>query len=500
MTDFTLYLMLMGMLSSGQGMPFWATANQYGLWGDCGPYAAATVIGAYSDFDESRTFQWRCGGSLAAVVQPSDGFDGGIPGKTGVRVIPDELYASGRWKALRLDIGMKHREREFLAGNGLLGSLSTSSGHMVESGNTRAMPGYEAVLEPLALPFTGGRLKIAGSYGDFRTLDDRYVKGALVHRMKAYIRYDFSPVFYAQIGLDHYALWGGWSPDHGQMPTGFGDYLRVITGRSASASGTASDQINVLGDQGGAEQFRFGWKTGRGTITLQYEKPYSDKSGMTFQNIPDGLYTLHFARKDRHAWISDVLLERMYTMYQSGTIHDRELDDEGRKIIWNRDSGLNFNGGDDYFVNFEYKSGWSYFGRSICTPLLTPDWRREQNTRAKAWHLALAGELFRVAPYKLMLTLSTNYGTYFKPFFPIPGTEYGSAWNTGWKWWQEDIYDKGLRQFSAAFTCCLPLSSGRGKASVDAVCGLYTDIGEYIRFRTGSPCVCAISFGIRIGL
>ena len=221
---------------------------------------------------------------------------------------------------------------------------------------------------------------------------------------------------------------------------------------------------------------------------------------MTFQNIPDGLYTLHFARTDRHAWISDVLLERMYTMYQSGTIHDKELDEQGRKIIWTPDSGLNFNGGDDYFVNFEYKSGWSYFGRSICIPLLTPNHLLKQNTRAKAWHLGLAGELFREAPYKLMLTWSKNYGTYFKPFVHVPGTEYGSAWNTGWQWWQEEVYDKGLRQFSAAFTCCLPLSGGRGKASVDAVCGLYTDIGEYIRFRTGSPCVCAISFGIRIGL
>ena len=307
--------------------------------------------------------------------------------------------------------------------------------------------------------------------------------------MKAYIRYDFSPVFYAQIGLDHYALWGGNSPDHGQMPTSFADYLRVITGRSASASGTASDQINVLGDQGGAEQFRFGWKTSGGTLTLQYEKPYSDKSGMTFQNIPDGLYTLHFARKDRHAWISDVLLERMYTMYQSGTIHDKELDEQGRKIIWTPDSGLNFNGGDDYFVNFEYKSGWSYFGRSICIPLLTPNHLLKQNTRAKAWHLGLAGELFREAPYKLMLTWSKNYGTYFKPFVHVPGTEYGSACNTGWQWWQEEVYDKGLRQFSAAFTCCLPLSGGRGKASVDAVCGLYTDIGEYIRFRTDSPTI-----------
>ena len=76
MTDFALYLMMMGMLSSGQEMPYWATANQYGLWGDGGPYAAATVIGASTDFDESKTFQWRCAGSLAAVVQPSDGRSG----------------------------------------------------------------------------------------------------------------------------------------------------------------------------------------------------------------------------------------------------------------------------------------------------------------------------------------------------------------------------------------------------------------------------------------
>ena len=66
MNDFFFSLMLLGALSGGTGqpMPFWATANQWGLM----PVnqGALAVVQARTEFDAARTLQLRWGASLAA--------------------------------------------------------------------------------------------------------------------------------------------------------------------------------------------------------------------------------------------------------------------------------------------------------------------------------------------------------------------------------------------------------------------------------------------------
>ena len=498
--------MLMGAVASGGGaLPFWATANQYGLMPEGS--GGLALVSARTSFDESKTFQWRWGACVAASLSGTDvsllGYDA-APGavysyeKVAFRPMVDELYVSGRWKVLRADVGMFHREREFLGASAAMGSLSSTEGHIVESNNARTMPGYKLTLEPLSVPFTKDHLKIFGSWGDYRTLDDRYVDGALVHRTLAYLRYDISPAWFVQLGLDHYAMWGGLSPDFGDMGASFSNYLRVVTGQSASATGTLNDQLNVIGDQGGAEQLRAGWR-GRGcSVTFQYEKPYSDKSGMRLANFPDGVYTLHFSFDNKDKWVSDVLAEFKYTMWQSGTIHDMsaKLDGNAEKY------GGYYLGCDNYFTNCEYRCGWTHYGRSICDPqFYTSEFlsraalgyysdvplRAVHNSRFKAIHIGVSGKLFRVAPYKLMLTQSWNYGSYGSPY--LPPSSYASTW----KWWQRNTIDRGLPQFCGAFLAALPLSAVSGsRLPLSFTAGLYLDRGKVL------PSSFAASLGISI--
>lgn len=476
MHDFVTYFMLLGALSSGGSLPFWAVSNQYGIMPDSN--GALAVARASTSYDESKTFQWKWAVSLAAEAD-----------NNGFKPMVDELYVSGRWKVLRADIGMEHREREFLGADARLGSLSISEGHIVESNNARAMPGYKLVLEPLAIPFTKEHLKISGLWGDYKTLDDRYVKGALVHRMAAYLRYDINPHWFAQIGLDHYAIWGGTSPRYGDMGANFSNYLRIVTGSSASASGTLSDQINVLGDHGGAEQFRFGWKGSDRSVTFQYEKPYNDKSGMRWANIPDGIYTLHYSLQDKDRWVSDVLFEYKYTLWQSGARHDPEVDANGNKIT----TPGYYLGGDNYFTNGEYCSGWTYYGRAICDPLFTVAdfgaYKAVRNNRMRAWHAGVSGKLFKKIPYKMMLTYSWNYGTYGSPYIG------SSPWQTDWQWWQKNEYDTPLRQVSGGFWAELPmgaLASGRAaQLPLSFTLGVYADRGQLLEDVFGA------SVGIR---
>lgn len=473
MNDFVVSALLLGALSTSGNLPFWATANQGGIMPDNN--GALALVQAYKPFDESKTFQWRAGVSLAANWQPSDPLN---PESSPIHPMVDELYAGARWKVLRADVGMMRRESEFTGADKVLGSLSVNEGHIVESNNARTMPGYRLVLEPWAIPFTGKHVLINGVWADYKTLDDRWMKDALVHRLQGYLTIDTRRHFYIRLGLDHYALWGGAHGDM-SMQVNWKNYFRVATGRSAGSDGTLSDRINVIGEHGGAEELRMGWREDKWELTFQYEKPYSDKSGMRWNNLPDGAYTLHFSFKDKDRWVSDVLAEFHYTMWQSGPRHDPELDENGNKIEWYEHQDMNFFGGDSYFTNGEYKSGWTHFGRSISGPLFFTKAHadgvvRIYNNRYMAYHLGVSGKLFRFAPYRLMLTYGNHYGTYDKPL--VPGA---TSWDSDWKWWKENIWDKPLHQFSAALNGYVPFRLG-GIHHLDLVYGLYVDAGKVL--------------------
>lgn len=484
MNDFFVSAMLLGALATGGNLPFWAVSNQNGLMPDNN--GAFALVQAYKPFDESKTFQWEAGASFAANWQPVAPED---PSSSPLHAMVDELYAGARWKVLRADVGIMRREREFLGSDPLLGSLSVTEGHIVESNNARTMPGYKLTLEPWAVPFTNGHLLINGVWADYKTLDDRYMKDALVHRLQGYITYDTRKHFYVQFGLDHYALWGGKGPNGQTMDMSFANYLRICTGRSAGSDGTVSDQINCLGDHGGAERLRMGWREKDYDITFQWEKPYADKSGMKLHNVPDGVYSLQWSRKDKDQWITDALVEFHYTMWQSGCVHEAETDAEGNVIPWH--PGFKIFGGDNYFTNGEYASGWTHFGRGICGPLFFTDYRggikQIVNTRYKAVHLGLSGKFFRFAPYKLMLTFSDNYGTYSSPYISP------STWDSDWEWWKKNTIDQGLKQFSAGFSGYVPFEVGRS-SYLDIVYGVYADAGKLLNKNFG------VTLGVRFKL
>ena len=489
MNDFVFSLMMLGALSSGGTTPFWAVSNQNGIMPETN--GTLTLLQARKPFDESKTFQWQAGASLFASyssARPDD--PSGVPMAFGV----DELYAGLRWNVLRADFGMMHRESNFLGAHPALGSLSVTEGNLIESNNARSMPGYKLVLEPWAVPFTGKHLLISGSWGDYKTMDDRYIDGALVHRLRAYLTYDSRNHFYITAGLDHYALWGGMPPEgskYNPMPVNLSNYFRISTGRSAGADGSKSDQMNCLGDHGGAELLRMGWRADTFDITFQLEKPYNDKSGMRFNNIPDGVYTLHFGFNDKDRWVSDALFEVHYTMWQSGTIHERETDSDGMQINWHQNKTLNIFGGDSYFHNGEYRSGWTHFGRAIAGPLFFTDTingvKQVANNRYKALHFGLSGKLFKFAPYRLMFTLSDNYGSYSRPYISP------SSWQSGWNWWEPNTIDKGKKQLSAAFNGFVPLNIGR-RISLDALYGLYADSGELFTDNFGATLGVRLNF------
>lgn len=492
MNEFVVSLMLLGALSTSGSLPYWATTGQWGLMPENN--GSLMLLQAHTQFDTAKTFQWHWGASLAANTYNNPLSAASSP----LNFMLDELYVGARWKVLRLDAGCFHRELDFMGADPTLGSLSVTGGHLLESGNARTMPGYLATLEPLAVPFTGEHLWIYGAWGDFKMTDLRYINGPLVHRTRAGIRGDIGRLSLS-FTLDHAAMWAGDLPD-GSMPITLDNYIRVVTGRSASASGSGADQINVIGNQLGSELFKAEYRGEGWKAVLQHDIPYDDGSGMGFQNFPDGVNTLAFSFDDKDRWVSDIVLEYQYSLWQSGTCHDVPTTEEERQHLdpsdefhyWHHVYG----GGDDYF-NHEvgYLSGWTHYGRTIGNPLFLPAGTRAgtwtsaavtmgiESNRLSAWHMGIGGKLFRRHPYRLMLTHSSNYGTYKVPYVGE------SIWGTPYtrKGMVEAMKAAGnlpLRQWCAAFNGTFTdLFSVRG---LDAVYGLYVDAGSIFPKRFGA--------------
>ena len=144
-----------------------------------------------------------------------------------------------------------------------------------------------------------------------------------------------------------------------------------------------------------------------------------------------------------------------------GKKRKKELDPDDPYSHWVHVYG----GADNYFNNGSYKSGWTYWGRTIGDPLLSPvgthtgTWTSRkivlgiENNRIKAHHLSIAGKAFKRLPYKLMLTYSQNYGIYVSQY--LGESQYKKPWGT--------VKETPLHQVSGAFFGEVPFAAfGRG--------------------------------------
>ena len=109
MNDFALSLLLLGALSSGGQLPFWAGANQFGLMPEGS--GGLALLRAGTEYDATKDPQWKWGVSLAGqydsrcpVEMPGQaghddsqaGHDAGAKGTADFSAMVDELYASAR--------------------------------------------------------------------------------------------------------------------------------------------------------------------------------------------------------------------------------------------------------------------------------------------------------------------------------------------------------------------------------------------------------------------
>lgn len=387
-----------GLASSGTYAPFWLQSNQFGKISSK-PFSMDLFAGIEKDFNSTNNkFQYAFKANLLVQTDQQ---------KTSVCF--HELYAKAHYLVFDLTVGAK----EEILGNQ---DSTLSSGGLLFSENSRPMPKITIGIEHFTpVPFTHGYLEIKGALTHGWFTDNIFAKGELLHHKYLYARIGGKLPVHFQYGLDHVVQWGGILPYFGQQPQSFKDYIGIFLGKSGGSDANVSDQINALGNHIISQSMRLDidikdFKIGAYWQDLNEDGPIRPIwSSMT---VRDGLWGISI-RNNKFPIIKGILYEYINTTDQSGPYHDRD--------------GLIYGGNDNYFNNGIYQSGWSFFSRTIGTPLITSPLYNSngnvdlQNNRVQAHHFGIEGNITGYN-FKVLGTFSKNYGTYYVSLPDIKNT------------------------------------------------------------------------------
>ena len=193
----------------------------------------------------------------------------------------------------------------------------------------------------------------------------------------------------------HASMWGGYRIDGLDLGNNFDSFRNIFLGRSGGA--TVSDQLNKQGNHMLSQLLCLTAKGEDWKVDL-YWQDFQEDGGINFigcrANSKDGRWGIS-AEQNHWPFISGITFEIIQTTDQSGPWHDRD--------------GMVFGGDDSYYSNSSYPQGWTYFGQSICSPLLSPT-----NSRVWAYHAGIKGDIYGFK-YRALCTYARNYGTYKAP-------------------------------------------------------------------------------------
>jgi len=377
---------LSGISSTGQYAPFWLQNRHYGKT-STQPASAGLLVGIYKDFgSQKKVFDY---GFKANGLVRTD--------KTKTDFYFHELYAKARLFAFDFVVGA--REEQF--GNQ---DSTLSGGGLLFSQNARPMPKVTIGIERFtAVPFSRGYLEIKGALSHGWFTDNTYTTGMLLQHKYVYLRVGGKLPVHFQYGADHVAQWGGNVPGRGAQPSGLTDYLTVFKGGHGGTDANLGDQINALGNHIFSQSLRLDVDISDFKLGAYWQNISEDGPiriiGNTM-NSPDGLWGISL-RNAHFPFVKGILYEYLNTTDQSGPFHDKD--------------GIVYGGSDGYFYNGIYKSGWTYYSRTIGTPFITsPVYNangsvQTLNNRVQVQHIGLEGDICNYQ-YRMLTSFSKNYG------------------------------------------------------------------------------------------
>jgi hypothetical protein len=302
---------------------------------------------------------------------------------------------------------------------------SLSSGSLGISGNALPLPKVElAVTDYTNVPFTHGWVQFKGNFAHGWFGNQPPIDGAYLHQKSLYVRVGKKRL-QGYGGLTHFAQWGGTFAS-GQAPSRFGDYLRIVLGRSGNGEDPVYQQgpvdiANAVGNHLLIPDFGLSFRYDSATIRLYtqtiFDKGIGDSLNTNQRDRLDGLKILGRDRlvglsweTTRHSWLQKVLVEVLYTKYQGGPVI--------------------YQGRDNYYNNGTYIIGWQYQRRIIGTPLFLNTQNADNyqlgaaayswpviSNRVIAVHLGLKGTLTSKLKYRVLATHVRHYGNYYNTLY-----------------------------------------------------------------------------------
>ena len=363
---------------SDSNLPFWFSANQWGLVHPDASYqnlgeisADKTLLGSSDGFSLNA-------GSTLAMRQ----------GDTGNTAHFQQLFLSAEYLGFRLSAGRFYDVRGITM-------EPLSMGSMTQSRNATPVPKIKFETKDFTnVPFTNEILQFHFQYSDGILEKNRVIESPFLHQKSLHLKVNIRSLELI-LGIDHNVVWAGNHPEHGKRPQSLSDYLRVVFSRSASPGSGASESetINRLGNTVGGYDLGFNYPVGNGILRAYRTFFIEDRPAWQFRSPWDGLWGFGYERNEPGRFIDAILYEHMNTIRQDAIRHIPE----GRA---------------NYYNHGQYQNGWAYNAHVLGNPLITYDReaRRVTNSMILAHHVALTGNPSSRFQYTGAISYSRNYG------------------------------------------------------------------------------------------
>ncbi len=372
--------------SSGDMSPYHLWANRENT--SPRPYSASVSAGIRKIYTNPE--RWI---DYSFNLQPAMNYT-----RDGAQVWFREGFAAARLYVFELTAGMRYSDNYGYYQS----DLELSSGGLLFTRNAMAIPRLTfATNGYVPFPFLFGYLEVKGGLSHGWMGSNRYVEKTLMHHKYVGFRLGGSMPVNVSYEFHHAAQWGGVSPDYGVLGTSLRDFINTFFARSGGVMD--NDKFNAQGNhlcsQVLALDFKLdSWKASAYWQTISEDGPI--EAPWDALNRRDGFWGLSLTNPD-FPFVSGLTYEYLKTSNQAGAFHDRD--------------GVIYGGGDGYYGNSVYRSGWTYNGHAIGHPLIImpilDDNTRPRGLRLRTHHAGIKGDIYGYK-YRALVSYSRLYDTY----------------------------------------------------------------------------------------
>lgn len=374
-----------GIFSSENTTPFWFQSNRYGVYSDEGSQFISRL--QYHDsYKEFNNFDILYG--VSVIARPGD--------RSTLSLNQGYLNIRG--------YGLEFSGGRFIDPSPLFYNNEIGMGSLGVSTNAAPIPKLKLGLHNwVSVPYTNDFLQIYGYITHGWLGSARYGNDVLLHEKAGYFKVggDRTVNFYA--GLVHYVIWGGSTPEEGDIPNGISEFIDIFFAQSGDESTPGSEQAYVLGNQLGTWAFGSLIDLQQADISVYLQSPIETKYDLKLSNISDILTGISVDFSDNINFpVDKFVYEYMYTKNQSGP----------RRLDPNADTDVDrFRGNQNYYNHEIYETGWAYQLRTIGNPLfkVDEDTLGILNNRIVAHHIGFESSLNQTLLFG-KITYSKNYG------------------------------------------------------------------------------------------